>query len=78
MQHFPTSSAQNAALASCIEILVYYCEIGEEAIWESRFTCFFIVTTSLKNSMYPRSFLSEEVKIEQHISSKKERREIGK
>ena len=41
-------------------------EIGEEAIWESRFTCFFfIVRSNVKISMYARSFLCEEAKIKQ-------------
>ena len=57
------------------------CEIGEEAIWESRFTSFFfyffIVRSNYRNSMYPRSFLSEEAKIKYRTSSKKELCEIG-
>ena len=37
----------------------------------------FIVTLNFKNSMYPRSFLSEEAKVKRHTSSKKELCEIG-
>ena len=54
------------------------CEIGEEAIWESRFTSFFfIVISNFKSSMCPRSLLCEEAKIKQRTSSKKEFCEIG-
>ena len=41
------------------------------------FILFFIVTSNLKNSMYPRSFLCEEAKIEQRTFLKKHLREIG-
>ena len=42
------------------------------------FLFFFIVTLNLKNAMYPRIFLCEEVKIKQHTSSKKKLFVIGK
>ena len=35
---------------------------------------FFIMTLNLKNSMYPRSFLCEEVEIKEHTDSRKELR----
>ena len=44
------------------------CEIGEEAIWEYRFTCFllfFNVTSNFKSSMYPWSYICKEAKIKQ-------------
>ena len=41
------------------------------------FLFFFIVTSNFKNSMYPRSFLCEEVKIKQRNSSKKQLCKIG-
>ena len=41
------------------------------------FFYFFIGTSNYKNSMYPRSFLSEEAKIKQRTFLKKELCEIG-
>ena len=48
-----------------------------EVVDEFDFFIFFIVTSNYKNSMYPRSFLSEEAKIKQRTPLKEELCEIG-
>ena len=54
--------------------VMFHTKFGEN---RSRPLIFFIVITNFLISMYPRSFLCEEAKIEQHTSSKKKLCEIG-
>ena len=54
-----------------------FCENRSRPLILDKFDFFFIVTSNLKNSMNPRSFLFEEAKIRQRTSSKRELREIG-
>ena len=72
----------NFDLSSCLRkctntekcLILNFVKISQD-LWilnEFEFFSFFIVPSNLKNSMYPRSFLCEEAKIKQRISSKKQ------